>query len=132
MRSYVGLLSLARNDFEAITGKRTDRYFRQALGAKKVPSAETLRQRLDALPKPFRWAVANAATELVRRAGASSKRSASSRVNGCLSFPNRAKFTGAEETCRLAPEGVPSKVLPSRDSPTQHNHSVSNFRTAQT
>jgi len=47
LRSYVGLLSMGQSDFEAITNRREDEYFRQALGIGRVPSTETLRQRLD-------------------------------------------------------------------------------------
>ena len=47
LRSYVGLLSIGQSDFEAVTNRREDEYFRQALGINRVPSTETLRQRLD-------------------------------------------------------------------------------------
>lgn len=67
LRSYVGLLCLGQNDFEAVGGKRDDTYFREALGIRQVPSAETVRQRMDSFPEPFRIAVADAACELVRR-----------------------------------------------------------------
>jgi len=71
VRTAVGLLTLGQSDFEAATSKREDAYFRQALGiATTVPSAETLRQRLDAAPASLRHAVADATTELVRRIGA--------------------------------------------------------------
>ena len=70
IRSYVGLLCLGKNDFEAISGRQHDRVFRKSLGIRSVPSAETLRQRLDQMPAPFVGAVADAATELIRRAKA--------------------------------------------------------------
>jgi hypothetical protein len=47
VRSMLGLLCLGKSDYEAITAKRDDDYFRQSLGIKTVPSAERLRQRLD-------------------------------------------------------------------------------------
>jgi Transposase DDE domain group 1 len=47
LRSYLGLLSIGQSDFEAVTNRREDDYFRQALGINRVPSTETLRQRLD-------------------------------------------------------------------------------------
>jgi len=47
LRSYLGLLSLGKSDYEAITPMRQDTYFKSALGIENVPSAETLRQRLD-------------------------------------------------------------------------------------
>jgi hypothetical protein len=52
LRSYIGLLTMGKSDFEAVTNCRDDDHFRQSLGAARVPSAETLRQRLDeAAPK---------------------------------------------------------------------------------
>ncbi len=47
VRSYVGLLSIGQSDFEAVTNRREDDFFRQALGIGRIPSTETLRQRLD-------------------------------------------------------------------------------------
>ncbi len=46
-RSYLGLMCLGKSDFEAVANVRGDDFFRQALGLERVPSAETLRQRLD-------------------------------------------------------------------------------------
>jgi hypothetical protein len=47
LRSYVGLLTMGKSDFEAVTDCRDDDHFSQSLGIARVPSAETLRQRLD-------------------------------------------------------------------------------------
>lgn len=47
IRSYLGLLCLGKSDYEAISSKREDAYFKSSLGIKNVPSAERLRQRLD-------------------------------------------------------------------------------------
>jgi hypothetical protein len=47
LRAYVGLLCIGQSDFEAVTNRREDDYFKQALGINRVPSTETLRQRLD-------------------------------------------------------------------------------------
>lgn len=47
-KSVVGLISLGKNDFEAIEPFRGDRFFGEALDIGKVPSSEWLRQRLDA------------------------------------------------------------------------------------
>ena len=49
LASYVGLLVEGNSDFEAIESKREDRFFGQSLGLSGVPSAATLRQRMDAL-----------------------------------------------------------------------------------
>jgi len=70
IRSYVGLLCIGKNDFEAISAHQGDTVFRKSLGIGCVPSPETLRQRLDQMPAPFLGAVADAATELIRRARA--------------------------------------------------------------
>jgi len=48
VRSCVGLLALGRTDFDDIELYRHHGYFRRTLGIKRVPSCETLRQRLDA------------------------------------------------------------------------------------
>lgn len=47
LRSYLGLLCTGKSDFEAITAKKEDDFFKSSLDIQKVPSAETLRQRLD-------------------------------------------------------------------------------------
>lgn len=47
LRSYYGLLVLGRTAYEDIELYRGNGFFRRALGIKRVPSAETLRQRLD-------------------------------------------------------------------------------------
>lgn len=47
LRSYLGLLALGKSDFEAVTAMQGDGYFKQALAIGRVPSAESLRQRLD-------------------------------------------------------------------------------------
>ena len=49
LTSIIGLLALGKPDFEAVEAFRTDPFFVQALGLEAVPSAGTLRQRLDAL-----------------------------------------------------------------------------------
>lgn len=47
LRSYIGLLATGKSDYEAISNRRNDDYFRESLGIVRVPSAETLRQRFD-------------------------------------------------------------------------------------
>ena len=46
LRSYIGMLSLGKSDFEAVENVREDDFFVEALGVSTVPSAVTLRQRL--------------------------------------------------------------------------------------
>jgi hypothetical protein len=48
LKSYIGLLCLGKNDFDAIENFRDNKFFMRALGLRAVPSSPTLRQRLDA------------------------------------------------------------------------------------
>ena len=48
IKSYLGQLCLGKSDFEAVEAARNDRYFKEALAIKQVPSSARLRQRLDA------------------------------------------------------------------------------------
>jgi Transposase DDE domain group 1 len=48
LKSYLALLCLGKNDFDAIEAFRQDAFFMRALGITQVPSSPTLRQRLDA------------------------------------------------------------------------------------
>ncbi len=65
IKSYIGLLCIGKSDFDAIENKRQDRYFKTALGIKKVPSAPTLRQRFDRLADKFIPLIDAASIELV-------------------------------------------------------------------
>ena len=47
LKSYLGLLCLGKNDFDAIENFRGNAFFMRALGLRAVPSSPTLRQRLD-------------------------------------------------------------------------------------
>lgn len=47
IRSYLGLLSLGKSDFDALENHRLDPFFKQALGIKQMPSSSRLRQRFD-------------------------------------------------------------------------------------
>ena len=48
LKSYLGLLCLGKNDFDAIENFRANAFFIRSLGLSNVPSSPTLRQRLDA------------------------------------------------------------------------------------
>jgi hypothetical protein len=48
--TQIALLALGKTDFEAVSAYRDDPAFRRLLRLKRVPSAEILRQRLDAAP----------------------------------------------------------------------------------
>jgi hypothetical protein len=68
IRSYIGLLSLGKSDFEAVAGMKDDKYFQESLGIKRVPSPETLRQRLDETAAFFQPIVSSTFTEFIRNA----------------------------------------------------------------
>lgn len=47
IKSYLALLCLGKNDFDAIEGFRDNAFFKRALAVGSVPSSPTLRQRVD-------------------------------------------------------------------------------------
>ena len=47
IRTYLGLITLGKSDFEAVEPVRTDPFFKSALGIKQSPSSARLRQRFD-------------------------------------------------------------------------------------
>ena len=67
MTSMIGLLALGKPDFEAVEGFRADPFFCQALGLEAVPSASTLRQRLDGLSGPVEAAIREESADMVAR-----------------------------------------------------------------
>lgn len=48
LRSYLGLLTQGKSDFDAIEAYRGDAFYKSALGIGLLPSSPTLRQRMDA------------------------------------------------------------------------------------
>jgi hypothetical protein len=66
IRTYVGLLSIGKSDFEAVSGAKAELWFKTALGIRKVPSAETLRQRLDRHAGAFAKVVPESSIELLK------------------------------------------------------------------
>lgn len=68
IRSYIGLLALGKSDYEAITDMRDDRFFHESMGLKNIPSAETLRQRLDEIAVEAEPVVSSTCTEFIQRA----------------------------------------------------------------
>src|SRR5512136_1983377 len=69
-KSFIGLLCLGKSDYEAITGFRDDRFFKEALAVKSVPSEGTLRQRFDEYAERFQVIVNYCVTEFIKRSGA--------------------------------------------------------------
>lgn len=76
VKSYTGLLSLGKSDFEAIEAFRAERFFADALGVAKVPSSVWLRQRLERLADTpvervgLRETLSDHSVELLRNVGA--------------------------------------------------------------
>jgi hypothetical protein len=68
LRSYVGLLTMGKSDFEAITDCRDDDHFSQSLGVTRVPSSETLRQRLDEVAPALRHIADNSSVGFLKKA----------------------------------------------------------------
>ncbi len=68
VRTYLGLLCLGKSDFEAAAGVVDDDWFKEALGIRKVPSEETLRQRFDRYAQVFERVVGECGTELLEKA----------------------------------------------------------------
>jgi hypothetical protein len=67
-KSYLGLMCLGKSDFEAVAGVRGDDFFQQALGIGRVPSPETLRQRLDEHASAMRLVIDAASVEFMGNA----------------------------------------------------------------
>ena len=70
LHSYIGLLCLGKSDFEAVENVRDDDFFREALGVSTVPSAATLRQRLDERAAAFLPVVEEASVVFLRSVNA--------------------------------------------------------------
>jgi hypothetical protein len=68
LRSYIGLLATGHSDYEAVANRREDDYFRESLGIGKVPSAETLRQRLDEVALALRPLADACSVEFLKKA----------------------------------------------------------------
>jgi len=67
LASYIGLLVEGKSDFDAIESKREDHFFRHSLGLSGVPSAATLRQRMDAMGVPVSESVDEMLVPLLKR-----------------------------------------------------------------
>src|SRR5574341_713521 len=68
VRSYIGLLATGKSDYEAITNHKEDDYFRESLCIGKIPSAETLRQRMDDVAPALRPFVDACSVEFLKKA----------------------------------------------------------------
>ena len=70
VKSYVGLLTLGKSDFEAIEAFRGDRFFREALGIGQVPGSVWLRQQLETHAAALREYTDDWSVRLIQRSQA--------------------------------------------------------------
>jgi len=70
LTSYIALLCLGKSDFEAIEAFRQDPYFAETLDIDQVPSAVTLRQRLDTHAAAFIAPIIEASIAFLQRIAA--------------------------------------------------------------
>jgi DDE family transposase len=68
VRSYLGVLSLGKNDYQAVVQHQADVYFKKSLGLARVPSEPTLRQRFDEHAEAFLAPVSWATVEFLKNA----------------------------------------------------------------
>jgi len=67
--TMAALLFLGKPDYDAVKPFHEDKLMRQALGLPRIPSAETLRDRLEKAEHQFDKVVRNLSTDIVRRFG---------------------------------------------------------------
>ena len=67
VKSYLGLLCIGKNDFEAINTIDSEFFYQSALGIEELPSEATLRQRLDGQAVNFLPIVKKASLEFLKR-----------------------------------------------------------------
>lgn len=69
--SYIGLLCQGKSDFEAICEMEEDPdFYKDALNIKRIPSKDTLRQRMDMAGKKLRPIILEENVKLLKEAGA--------------------------------------------------------------
>jgi hypothetical protein len=67
MNSYLGLLAMGKNDFEAINTIESEFYFMNAFGLDSIPGEATLRQRMDQKAEAFLPIVERASIDFLSR-----------------------------------------------------------------
>ena len=68
IRSYLGVLSLGKTDYQAVMQHQADTFFKKSLGLVRVPSEPTLRQRFDEHAEAFLAPVSWATVEFLKNA----------------------------------------------------------------
>lgn len=61
----IALYAMGKPTYEAIEEYRYDRYFREVLGVRRVPSEETLRQRIEQLPETIHRVIRRWSREII-------------------------------------------------------------------
>ncbi len=70
LKSYIGLLSLGKNSYESIDEYKNDLFFKESLQIERLPSKESLRQRLESLStKEVENIIKKFNTELISKFG---------------------------------------------------------------
>lgn len=70
LKSYIGLLAIGKSDYEAISGKANDKFFKKAFGIKRIPSSVTLRQRMDSKSVYYSEIIEECMTEVIKKSNA--------------------------------------------------------------
>lgn len=65
IKSYLALLCLGKNDFEAINTIESEFYFMHSMGIEDIPSEATLRQRMDKYAKMYRPLIEKASRDFL-------------------------------------------------------------------
>ena len=66
VKSYLGLVSAGKNDFEAINTIESELFFTESMGITDIPSEATLRQRMDNHAKAFLPVVEKASQDFLK------------------------------------------------------------------
>ena len=66
LKSYLGLVSAGKNDFEAINTIESELFFTESMGITDIPSEATLRQRMDNHAKAFLPVVEKASQDFLK------------------------------------------------------------------
>ena len=102
--SMIGLLCLGKSDYADIEAYREEEFFRRALGLARLPSEETLRQRMDELGATPTAVLHEEAARLVARL---LSRAAAVPGPGCCACAARRSHRLCQGARRFAASGIP-------------------------
>lgn len=150
MKSYLGLLSVGKNDFEAINTIDSELFYMTALGLNELPSEATLRQRMDRYASKYAPLVAQASWDFLKNTrvqfeplssghipvdgdatqmdnSGSHKEGVSRTYTGCEGYAPMAVYLGSEGYC-LELELRPGQQHVQRGTPTLLRRALKNAR----